>query len=67
MARSIRIAAIILFILLSGLRPASAQTDELLNSLEYRSYVNDFAEVMGNDARAVETFLTELDQSWRLA
>ena len=62
MARSIRIATIILFILLSGLRPATAQTDQLLNSLEYSSYVNDFAGVMGNDARAVETFLTELDQ-----
>lgn len=62
MARSIRNAAIVLFLLVSGPSWANAQTDQLLNSLEPAGYVNDFAGVMAGQAGAVEALLAELDQ-----
>ncbi len=50
-------------VLLAAAPFAAAQTDALLDSLEPRGYVNDFAGVMGAQASAVEALLTELEQA----
>lgn len=56
------LAAIPVLVLLAAIPLAAAQTDALLNGLEYQGYVNDFAAVMGPQRVGVDALLTELEQ-----
>ncbi len=56
-------AIVILSLALLGAPPLpAAQTDALLNGLEYEGHVNDFAAVMGAQTAALEALLIELEQ-----
>lgn len=58
-----RVLATLTLVLLAAPPFAAAQTDALLDSLEPRGYINDFAGVMGGQGAAVEALLAELDRA----